>query len=128
ISQTAFDSIPVGKNMVVKSGSKLIKFQNSPKVYLVFGNAKLKNISEQSALSLFDANWRNNLVIIQNGFESSYTRADGDFLDSDNDGLSDEDEINIYSTNPNNSDSDSDGYKDGVEVLGGFNPNGAGKL
>ncbi|MEI7451572.1 MAG: thrombospondin type 3 repeat-containing protein [Candidatus Falkowbacteria bacterium] len=49
-------------------------------------------------------------------------------LDSDHDGLSNYDEICIYNTNPNNADTDGDGYDDGAEVKGGYNPNGAGKL
>ena len=37
-------------------------------------------------------------------------------LDTDNDGLSDWDEINTYGTDPNNPDTDGDGLTDGVEV------------
>ena len=37
-------------------------------------------------------------------------------IDSDNDGLSDDDEINSYYTDPNNADSDGDGLSDGAEV------------
>jgi len=33
-----------------------------------------------------------------------------------------------YGTDPKNSDTDNDGYKDGEEVQGGFNPNGSGEL
>jgi hypothetical protein len=47
--------------------------------------------------------------------------------DSDNDGLSDYDEI-LYNTNPRSPDSDIDGYLDGDEVKNGYNPNGEGKL
>jgi hypothetical protein len=43
------------------------------------------------------------------------------FLDSDQDGLSDEEE-KLYGTNPSNADSDGDGYKDGKEVQAGYNP------
>lgn len=43
-------------------------------------------------------------------------------LDSDNDGISNFDEINIYKTDPFSSDSDGDGYIDGAEILSGFNP------
>ena len=48
-------------------------------------------------------------------------------LDSDDDGLSDEEEI-FYGTDKNNSDTDGDGYLDGAEVEGGYNPQGEGKL
>jgi len=49
-------------------------------------------------------------------------------LDSDNDGLTDADELNIYGTDPNNPDTDGDTYPDGVEVANGYNPLGEGKL
>ena len=48
--------------------------------------------------------------------------------DSDGDGLSNEEEIIIWGTDPNNSDTDGDGYLDGDEVDKGYNPNGEGKL
>ena len=45
-------------------------------------------------------------------------------LDSDNDSLSDYDEINVYFTDPKLSDTDGDGYSDGDEVNNGYNPLG----
>ena len=44
-------------------------------------------------------------------------------IDTDNDGLSDYDEINIYHTSPYLEDTDSDGIPDGVEVKNGTDPN-----
>jgi hypothetical protein len=44
-------------------------------------------------------------------------------MDTDNDGLRDYDETDIYGTDPENSDSDGDGYPDGEEVKRGFDPN-----
>ncbi len=44
------------------------------------------------------------------------------FIDSDNDGLSDDEEINIHKTDPNNPDTDSDGYSDKQEIDGGYDP------
>lgn len=49
-------------------------------------------------------------------------------IDSDNDGLSDYEEVKIYQTNPLLVDTDKDSYPDGTEVRGGYNPNGEGKL
>lgn len=43
--------------------------------------------------------------------------------DTDGDGLSDWDELNIYNTSPYLADSDSDGIPDGVEVANGTDPN-----
>lgn len=48
--------------------------------------------------------------------------------DADQDGLSDLLEEIYYKTNSKDPDTDKDGYKDGDEVKGGFNPKGAGKL
>ena len=44
------------------------------------------------------------------------------FAGSDGDGLSDDDEINIYGTDPFNPDTDGDGAGDGVEVNAGYDP------
>lgn len=44
-------------------------------------------------------------------------------VDTDGDGLSDLDEINIYGTDPLNPDSDGDGQSDGDEVVAGTDPN-----
>lgn len=49
-------------------------------------------------------------------------------IDSDEDGLTDREEVKIYNTNPLNSDTDGDTYKDGDEVRNGYNPNGPGRL
>ncbi|MFO1429668.1 MAG: PKD domain-containing protein [Candidatus Competibacteraceae bacterium] len=43
--------------------------------------------------------------------------------DTDGDGLKDGEEVHIYHTNPLNPDSDGDTFKDGEEVSGGGNPN-----
>ena len=49
-------------------------------------------------------------------------------MDTDNDGLSDYDEVKNFLTDPLASDSDGDGYLDGEEVKAGYNPRGSGKL
>ena len=43
------------------------------------------------------------------------------FLDSDQDGLSDEEERS-YGTDPHNKDTDNDGYSDGAEIKSGYDP------
>jgi hypothetical protein len=48
--------------------------------------------------------------------------------DTDADGLSDREEVFIYNTDPINPDTDGDGYIDGEEVRAGYNPRGPGKL
>ncbi|PVZ66760.1 carboxypeptidase regulatory-like domain-containing protein [Pelagibaculum spongiae] len=47
-------------------------------------------------------------------------------VDSDNDGLSDFDEVRTFNTNPWDSDSDNDGENDGLEVDQGTDPNDSG--
>lgn len=42
--------------------------------------------------------------------------------DSDGDGLSDETEITVWKTNPNNPDTDNDGFWDGLEIVNSTNP------
>ncbi|MCK4539695.1 hypothetical protein KAU09_00905 [Candidatus Parcubacteria bacterium] len=51
-----------------------------------------------------------------------------DNVDTDNDGLFDREEVKVYKTNPRNPDTDGDGYIDGDEVDGGYNPLGSGRL
>ncbi len=48
--------------------------------------------------------------------------------DTDGDTLFDREEVDVYKTNPLSPDTDGDGYLDGAEVKGGYNPNGPGKL
>jgi len=48
--------------------------------------------------------------------------------DTDGDGLTDREEVKVYGTNPLQADTDGDGYTDGEEVKNGFNPKGEGKL
>ncbi|MFH0830618.1 MAG: UDP-N-acetylmuramoyl-L-alanyl-D-glutamate--2,6-diaminopimelate ligase [Parcubacteria group bacterium] len=48
--------------------------------------------------------------------------------DSDFDGLTDREEVEVYTTQPLNADSDADGFVDGVEVRGGYNPKGTNLL
>ena len=45
--------------------------------------------------------------------------------DTDNDGITDFDEISIYNTDPFSADSDNDGFTDEAEILGGYDPNDA---
>lgn len=49
-------------------------------------------------------------------------------VDSDSDGLFDREEVKVYKTDPLKADSDGDSYSDGDEVKNGFNPLGAGRL
>lgn len=48
--------------------------------------------------------------------------------DTDGDGLTDRDEVKVFKTDPNNPDTDGDTYLDGAEIRGGYDPKGPGKL
>ena len=47
-------------------------------------------------------------------------------LDSDGDGLTDDQEINVYHTDPHKADTDGDGFTDAQEIKNGYNPLGPG--
>lgn len=51
-----------------------------------------------------------------------------DNSDSDVDGLFDFEEYKQYGTDPAKADTDGDGYNDGLEISGGYNPLGSGRL
>jgi len=55
--------------------------------------------------------------------EDNTVAIDSSQLDSDNDGLSDYDEVNVYGTSPYLEDSDSDGLSDAQEIANGSDPN-----
>jgi|GEM_PF-6153028 len=62
-------------------------------------------------------------VVIREKEKKISERVDDKALkDFDHDGISDYDEVNIYGTDPTSPDSDNDGYTDGAEILGGFDP------
>ncbi len=48
--------------------------------------------------------------------------------DTDADELSDYEEVTVYKTDPLKADTDGDGFLDGMEVRGGYNPLGEGRL
>ena len=51
-----------------------------------------------------------------------------DSLDTDKDKLFDREEVKVYKTDPLNPDTDGDGFLDGEEVKSGYNPKGEGRL
>ncbi|MFA5107293.1 MAG: hypothetical protein WC497_03125 [Patescibacteria group bacterium] len=54
--------------------------------------------------------------------------SDQTLVDTDDDGLLDGEEFNLYLTKPYEPDTDADGFSDGQEITNGFNPIGLGKL
>lgn len=76
-----------------------------------------------NAISIEDYNSNEVEDFVMSSFEDI-----ADNMDIDGDGLTNEDELSIWFTDPLSSDSDNDGYKDNIEVINGYNPNGTGKL
>lgn len=81
ISQTTFDRVAMGDHMTVKPASKLIKFQNSPKTYIVTKGGILQGVvtsdgDDAVAIALYGDNYKNSVILIQNGFETDYTKGD----------------------------------------------------
>ena len=79
---------------------------------------KIKNINASFFILL-------SLIFLSFSFyvaaQTSSTSTQSVFLDSDQDGLSDEEEKNI-GTDPNKADTDGDSYSDGTEVRSGYDP------
>ena len=79
ISQEDFDALSVGGHVVVRPGTKLIKFQNSPKVYVVSTGSELREAVTSGgdatvAKALFGTGYASKVITIQNGFENDYTK------------------------------------------------------
>ncbi len=60
-------------------------------------------------------------------FNINFANANG-LADSDNDGVPDKDEIEIYKTNPSSADTDGDGYDDWLELNSGYSPHNKQKV
>ena len=67
------------------------------------------------------------VMVFSNEEEVRQGTSDSDF-DTDGDALSDKSEIEQWKTDPKNPDTDGDGFTDGLEIIKGFNPLGAGSL
>jgi len=59
--------------------------------------------------------------------DKNYTKAHSLALDTDKDGVSDRNEINIFHSDPNKTDTDNDGYNDLTEIANCYNPNSQNK-
>lgn len=79
ITQADFDGLVQGKHVTINPGAKLIKFQNSPRVYTVTLGKILREVVKSSgddsvAKALYGAKYKDKLITIQNGFEGDYIR------------------------------------------------------
>lgn len=120
-------------NTVIENQNQVIQNQNT--------NTNDQNVNENSnqnenTNSLLNVNSNQNLNSNQNQNKNLNTNS-GTTLnvnsvvvnsrDTDRDGLTDAEE-DTFGTESNKPDTDSDGYSDGIEVGGGYNPDGVGKI
>lgn len=111
-----------GNEMLIDSARKSLQEKREEIVFKTLQNSRLQDISD---------NINQNLLLriddLQNRIDTfeqiRIERSGGKTsIDTDKDGISDYDEINLYGTNPDISDTDNDGVTDGVEIMRGFDP------
>jgi len=129
----------------------LVKNNQFAEVFYVDSDMKLRwVVNEQAAENFFGTNWVQqvkefeDLTLAGLEFGDTYDSPENFSLDSDNDGLSnddeakygtdpnnvdtdgdgvtDRDEINTFRTDPLNADTDGDGFDDGMEIRNGYSP------
>jgi hypothetical protein len=73
ISPTNLATLPLGKNVVYRSGRKMVKFRTDPKVYAVDKGGALRWIqTEVLATGLYGADWNKNIDDIDDSFYTNY--------------------------------------------------------
>lgn len=74
ISASELQSYPIGGNVTLRPGTKLVKITTDPSVYAVEPNGVLRKIqSEAQAIALYGTNWNKRVVDIADAFFSNYT-------------------------------------------------------
>lgn len=77
ISQRTLESLPLGKNIVIRPGTYLVKFNNSSRVYAVEPLGRLRHIlNPQLARDLYGPNWGLKIAHLPEYLFSDYTVAD----------------------------------------------------
>lgn len=74
IPATELSSYPLGANVVMRAGTKLVKITTDPTVYAVEPNGVLRSIvSEANATALFGSNWAKRVVDVADSYFTNYT-------------------------------------------------------
>jgi alkaline phosphatase len=74
ILQDDFDNLPTGNNITVHPGTKLIKFENSEKIYTVNLNRTIRElVDEEIASYAYGHDYLEEVITIQTSFETDYT-------------------------------------------------------
>jgi hypothetical protein len=146
----------IGTPVCVRPGTWLVKFPGDARVFAVSYGCRLHHIrSETEAYLLYGSQWLGRLVQLPVTDRSLYTIVpgngsvlavsdfDGDGLDtdtetefgsndrrsdSDNDKLSDYEEVVYWLTNPTKADTNGNGVSDGDDIIAGRSPTTGGKL
>lgn len=78
VPQSELENYPLGANVTVRPGTKLIKITTNPKVYAVVSGGQLMAVpDEATASALFGANWNKRIVDIADSFFTNYTILSG---------------------------------------------------
>jgi len=73
ISPQELQTYPLGGNVVIRPGTKLIKITSDPSVYAVEPEGVLRKINnENQAITLFGTNWSNRVIDIPDSFFTDY--------------------------------------------------------
>lgn len=73
VPQLLIESIPIGGNIMIRPGTKLIKITTYQKVFAVEPGGKLRGLeSEGAAASLYGANWRQRVIDLPDTFFINY--------------------------------------------------------
>jgi len=74
IPQSELESYPLGANVTIRPGTKLVKITTDPKVYAVEPGGSLVHIaSEAAAKALYGDNWASRVVDVPDAFFTNYT-------------------------------------------------------
>lgn len=74
IPASELQSYPLGGNVTMRPGTKLVKITTDPSVYAVEPNGVLRKIqSEAQAAALFGSNWNKRVVDVADAFFTNYT-------------------------------------------------------
>lgn len=74
IPASELQSYPLGANVTMRPGTKLVKITTDPSVYAVTPNGVLRKIqSEADAIALYGPNWNKMVVDIADAFFTNYT-------------------------------------------------------
>jgi len=78
ISQSELEALPLGKNVTVRPGTKLVKITTNPSVYAVTpGGILVKVPDEATAKTLWGDNWAKRVVDVADAFFTNYTISSG---------------------------------------------------